>query len=49
MGLSVGITSQTMPAPLMATYVGQMYLGRLEFISALALMGYVHSMLRGRR
>lgn len=48
-GLSVGITSPTMPAPLMATYVGQMYLGRLEFISALALMGYVHSMLRGRR
>ena len=48
-GLSVGITSPTMPAPLMATYVAQMYLGRLEFISALALMGYIHSMVRGTR
>lgn len=47
-GLSVGITSPTMETGLMTTYIGQMYLGRLEFISAFALFGYVGAMVRGR-
>ncbi|HUG83386.1 MAG TPA: potassium transporter TrkG [Euzebya sp.] len=47
-GLSVGITSPSMPSGLMVTYILQMYLGRLEFISALALAGYVGAMVRGR-
>ena len=38
-GLSVGITSPQMESPLMVTYIGQMYLGRLECISAFALLG----------
>lgn len=47
-GLSVGITSPSMPTGLMLTYIAQMYLGRLEFISALAMAGYVGAMVRGR-
>lgn len=48
-GLSVGITSPQMESPLMVTYIAEMYLGRLEFISAFALLGYVNAMVRGRR
>jgi trk system potassium uptake protein len=47
-GLSAGIVAPTTEPGLLATYVGQMYLGRLEFISALTLLGYVGAMLRGR-
>ncbi len=47
-GLSVGITAPSMPDGLMLTYIAQMYLGRLEFISALALAGYVGAMVWGR-
>lgn len=47
-GLTTGITSPSMPDGLMWTYILQMYLGRLEFISALVLAGYIGSMLRGR-
>ncbi|CAN5875119.1 TrkH family potassium uptake protein [soil metagenome] len=47
-GLSVGIASPSMQTGLMATYIGQMYLGRLEFISALTLFGYLGAMVRGR-
>lgn len=47
-GLTTGITAPGMPDGLMWTYIAQMYLGRLEFISALVLAGYIGSMLRGR-
>jgi trk system potassium uptake protein TrkH len=47
-GLSVGLTAPAMEPGLMWTYIGQMYLGRLEFISALTFMGYVGAMVRGR-
>ncbi|WP_370325607.1 TrkH family potassium uptake protein [Euzebya sp.] len=47
-GLSTGIASPSMPSTLMVTYISQMYLGRLEFLSALALFGYVGAMVRGR-
>ncbi|CAN5204117.1 hypothetical protein BH23ACT9_BH23ACT9_01000 [soil metagenome] len=47
-GLSVGIAAPDMPPGLMVTYILQMWFGRLEFISALALLGYVGAMLRGR-
>ncbi len=47
-GLSVGLTSPSMESGLMGTYIVQMYLGRLEFISALTLLGYIGAMVRGR-
>jgi trk system potassium uptake protein TrkH len=40
-GLSIGVTSTTMPAVLKIYYIIAMYLARLEFISVFALMGYV--------
>ncbi|MTV27028.1 TrkH family potassium uptake protein [Nitriliruptoraceae bacterium ZYF776] len=45
-GLSVGITSPDMPAGLQVTYVLQMWLGRLEFMAAFAMLGYVVSLFR---
>lgn len=39
-GLSIGVTSITMPIPLKICYIIIMYLGRLEFISVFALIGY---------
>jgi trk system potassium uptake protein len=47
-GLSVGITSPDMPALLQVTYVLQMWLGRLEFLAAFALVGYAVALVRGR-
>jgi trk system potassium uptake protein len=47
-GLSVGITSPDMPTGLKVTYVLQMWLGRLEFLAAFALVGYAVSLVRGR-
>ncbi|MCB2291477.1 TrkH family potassium uptake protein [Clostridium sp. CS001] len=38
-GLSIGITSPTMPTLLKVYYIIAMYLGRLEFISVFALIG----------
>lgn len=40
-GLSIGITSTTMPALLKVYYIVAMYLGRLEFLSVFALVGVV--------
>ena len=40
-GLSIGITSPSMPAILKIQYIIAMYLGRLEFIAAFALFGYI--------
>lgn len=40
-GLSIGITSSTMPNGLKVFYILAMYLGRLEFLSVFALIGFV--------
>jgi trk system potassium uptake protein TrkH len=47
-GLSVGIVGPTMPWALQLTYVLQMWLGRLEFVAVLALVGFVVSAFRAR-
>ncbi|HET6498223.1 MAG TPA: potassium transporter TrkG, partial [Coriobacteriia bacterium] len=47
-GLSCGVTSPAMPAPMKLAYMFQMWLGRLEFLSAFALGGYALAILRGR-
>jgi trk system potassium uptake protein len=47
-GLSVGIVDPGMPTVLQVTYILQMWLGRLEFLAAFALVGYVVSLVRGR-
>jgi len=40
-GLSIGITTPSMPALLKIYYIIAMYLGRLEFLSVFALIGYL--------
>jgi len=40
-GLSIGVTSASMPALMKIQYILAMYLGRLEFISVFALFGFV--------
>ena len=40
-GLSIGVTSVTTPVPLKICYILTMYLGRLEFISVFALIGFL--------
>ena len=47
-GLSVGIVGPGMPRGLQITYILQMWLGRLEFVAAFALLGYTVSLVRGR-
>lgn len=47
-GLSVGLTDASMPVVLQLTYMGQMWLGRLEFVAVFALFGFVFSLVRGR-
>jgi trk system potassium uptake protein len=47
-GLSVGIVDPGMPAGLQLTYLLQMWLGRLEFTAAFALLGYAGSLARWR-
>jgi trk system potassium uptake protein TrkH len=39
-GLSIGVTSTTMPTVMKIVYIIAMYLGRLEFLSVFALIGY---------
>lgn len=39
-GLSIGVTTISMPSALKVCYILVMYLGRLEFISVFALVGY---------
>jgi len=39
-GLSIGITAKAMPAMMKVYYIIAMYLGRLEFLSVFALIGY---------
>jgi trk system potassium uptake protein TrkH len=40
-GLSIGVTANSMPAILKIYYIIAMYLGRLEFLSVFALIGFV--------
>jgi len=40
-GLSIGVTSISMPSLMKVQYILTMYLGRLEFISVFALLGYI--------
>jgi trk system potassium uptake protein TrkH len=47
-GLSSGVTGPAMPALMKVVYLFEMWAGRLEFMSVLALGGYVVSMVRGR-
>ena len=47
-GVSIGVVSPEMPSGLMAVYILQMWLGRLEFVAVFALMGYLFSLARGR-
>jgi trk system potassium uptake protein TrkH len=46
-GLSVGVTSPTMPVLMKIVMILQMWIGRLEFVSAFALAGFVWSMVKG--
>lgn len=39
-GLSIGVTSPSMPAAMKVYYIISMYLGRLEFLSVFAMVGY---------
>jgi trk system potassium uptake protein TrkH len=47
-GLSCGITDTGMPAILKVTYIIQMWVGRLEFMSVFALFGFLVAMIRGK-
>lgn len=47
-GLSCGITSPAMPELLKITYIVGMWLGRLEFMSVFALIGYGVAVVRGK-
>jgi trk system potassium uptake protein TrkH len=40
-GLSIGITTPALPAVMKIYYIIAMYLGRLEFLSVFALIGYI--------
>jgi trk system potassium uptake protein TrkH len=40
-GLSIGVTTPSMPTPMKIYYIIAMYLGRLEFLSVFALIGYI--------
>ena len=47
-GLSVGITDPDMPRLLQVTEIAQMWVGRLEFVAAFALLGTLVGIVRGR-
>ena len=47
-GLSCGITQASMPAALKITYILQMWVGRLEFMSVFTLIGFFAAFARGR-
>jgi trk system potassium uptake protein TrkH len=47
-GLSCGVTDPSMPELMKASYILFMWLGRLEFMSVFALLGYGISIVRGR-
>lgn len=47
-GLSCGVTDPSMPTVMKLSYIAFMWLGRLEFMSVFALLGYGISIVRGR-
>jgi len=47
-GLSCGITTQAMPALLKLTYIFQMWIGRLEFMSVFVLIQFVVATIKGK-
>jgi len=47
-GFSCGITSPAMPVVLKITYIVQMWVGRLEFMSVFALLGFLAAFLKGK-
>ncbi len=47
-GISIGVVNPDMPDGLMAVYIAQMWLGRLEYVAVFALVGYLASLARGR-
>ncbi len=47
-GLSCGITLPSMPAFLKITYIIQMWVGRLEFMSVFVLVGFLISVFKGK-
>jgi len=47
-GLSCGVTSPFMPEVMKITYIFGMWLGRLEFMSVFALIGYGYAVVRGK-
>ncbi len=47
-GLTIGILSPDNPILMTVVYTLQMWLGRLEFLAAFALVGYLVAMVRGR-
>lgn len=47
-GLSCGITAASMPTLLKLTYIFQMWIGRLEFMSVFALIGFIVAMVKGK-
>lgn len=47
-GLSVGLVRPDLETPLKVVYMAQMVIGRLEFISIFALVGYAVSVVRGK-
>ncbi|MDZ4654281.1 MAG: potassium transporter TrkG [Coriobacteriia bacterium] len=47
-GLSCGITSPAMPTVLKWAYMVAMWMGRLEFMSVLALFGHLYAIVRGK-
>ncbi len=48
-GLSCGITDASMPAALKVIYIVQMWMGRLEFISIFALIGFFVAVIKGNK
>jgi trk system potassium uptake protein len=47
-GISIGVVSPEMPRGLMAVYIVQMWLGRLEYVAVFALLGYLVTIARRR-
>lgn len=46
-GLSSGVTNPSMPNILKITYIIEMWLGRLEFMSVFALIGFIYAAIKG--
>ncbi len=45
-GLSLGITSPSMPALLKVVYIVQMWIGRLEFLAVFVMLGFIFSLFK---